>query len=100
MLGIRRHRPLRGPIGLAMIAGGIAYLGATGGDMEPCGRADPEQPLRQLRADRGADVHLRGERHEWQLLSERIYALAHALMGRFRGGLAHVSVLASVIFAV
>src|SRR6266480_3064248 len=32
-------------------------------------------------------------------LSERLYALAHALMGRFRGGLAHVNVLASVIFS-
>src|SRR5207302_11189999 len=32
-------------------------------------------------------------------LSERLYGLAHALMGRFRGGLAHVNVLASVIFS-
>src|SRR5712691_4039073 len=77
---------LRGPIGLAMIAGGIAYLGATGQDM---GLA-AEQILNSLF---GANVMNSGT------LSERIYGLAHAIMGRFRGGLAHVNVLASVIFS-
>src|SRR2546425_812296 len=90
---------LRGPIGLAMIAGGIAYLGATGQDM---GLA-AEQILNSLFGSFvliavpmfifAANVMNSGT------LSERLYALAHAIMGRFRGGLAHVNVLASVIFA-
>lgn len=90
---------LRGPIGLAMIAGGIAYLGATGRDL---GLA-AEQILNSLFGSFvliavpmfifAANVMNAGT------LSERIYALAHALMGRFRGGLAQVNVLASVIFS-
>jgi len=90
---------LRGPVGLAMIAGGIAYLGATGRDM---GLA-AEQILNNLFGSFvliavpmfifAANVMNAGT------LSERIYGLAHALMGRFRGGLAHVNVLASVIFS-
>src|SRR6267143_2506774 len=90
---------LRGPIGLAMIAGGIAYLGVTGQDM---GLA-AEQILNSLFGSFvliavpmfifAANVMNSGT------LSERLYALAHAIMGRFRGGLAHVNVLASVIFA-
>ncbi|HEY6240997.1 MAG TPA: TRAP transporter large permease [Burkholderiales bacterium] len=90
---------LRGPIGLAMIAGGIAYLGVTGRDM---GLA-AEQILNSLFGSFvliavpmfifAANVMNAGA------LSERIYGLAHALMGRFRGGLAHVNVLASVIFS-
>ena len=90
---------LRGPIGLAMIAGGMAYLGATGRDM---GLA-AEQILNSLFGSFvliavpmfifAANVMNAGA------LSERIYGLAHAFMGRFRGGLAHVNVLASVIFS-
>ena len=90
---------LRGPVGLAMIAGGIAYLAATGSDM---GLA-AEQILNGLFGSFvliavpmfifAANVMNVGG------LSERIYGLAHAIMGRFRGGLAHVNVLASVIFA-
>src|SRR5216684_2266031 len=90
---------LRGPIGLAMIAGGIAYLGATGQDM---GLA-AEQILNSLFGSFvliavpmfifAANVMNAGT------ITERIFALAHALMGRFRGGLAHVNVLVSVIFS-
>ena len=82
-----------------MIAGGIVYLGASGRDM---GLA-AEQVLNSLFGSFvliavpmfifAANVMNAGA------LSERIYALAHALMGRFRGGLAHVNVLASVIFS-
>src|SRR2546430_293108 len=78
---------LRGPVGLAMIAGGIAYLGATGQDM---GLA-AEQILNSLFGSFvliavpmfifAANVMNSGT------LSERLYGLAHALMGRFRGGL-------------
>jgi len=91
---------LRAPVGLAMIAGGIAYLGVTGQDM---GLA-AEQILNGLFGSFvliavpmfifAANVMNSGT------LSERLYALAHALMGRFHGGLAHVNVLASVIFSV
>src|SRR5205807_5555476 len=90
---------LRGPVGLAMIAGGIAYLGATGQDM---GLA-AEQILNSLFGSFvliavpmfifAANVMNSGT------LSERLYGLAHALMGRFRGGLAQVNVVASVIFS-
>jgi len=90
---------LRGPIGLAMIAGGIAYLGASGQDM---GLA-AEQILNSLFGSFvliavpmfifAANVMNAGT------ITERIFALAHALMGRFRGGLAHVNVLVSVIFS-
>jgi tripartite ATP-independent transporter DctM subunit len=90
---------LRGPVGLAMIAGGIAYLGATGRDMGLVA----EQILNSLFGSFvliavpmfifAANVMNAGS------LSERIYGLAHAIMGRFRGGLAHVNVLASVIFS-
>ena len=90
---------LRGPIGLAMIAGGIAYLGASGQDM---GLA-AEQILNSLFGSFvliavpmfifAANVMNAGT------ITERIFAFAHALMGRFRGGLAHVNVLVSVIFS-
>src|SRR6266478_5633126 len=85
---------LRGPIGLAMIAGGIAYLGATGQDM---GLA-AEQILISLFGSFvliavpifsfAANVMNSGS------LSERTYGLTHALMGRFPGGLSHVTVRA------
>lgn len=90
---------LRGPVGLAMIAGGIAYLAVTGRDM---GLA-AEQIMNSLFGSFvliavpmfifAANVMNVGS------LSERIYGLAHAIVGRFRGGLAHVNVLASVIFS-
>lgn len=90
---------LRGPIGLAMIAGGVAYLGASGQDM---GLA-AEQILNSLLGSFvliavpmfifAANVMNAGT------ISERIFEFAHALVGRFRGGLAHVNVVASVIFS-
>src|SRR6266700_1134696 len=74
---------LRGPIGFAMIAGGIAYLGATGQDM---GRA-AEQILNSLFGS-------------FVLIAVPMFIFAaNVLMGRFSGGLAHVNVLASVIFS-
>src|SRR5258708_30688736 len=90
---------LRGPVGLAMIAGGIAYLAVTGGDM---GLA-AEQILNSLFGSFvliavpmfifAANVMNVGG------LSERIYGLAHALMGRFRGGLPHGHPLARAGFS-
>jgi C4-dicarboxylate transporter, DctM subunit len=90
---------LRAPIALAMIAGGIAYLGASGQDM---GLA-AEQILNSLFGSFiliavpmfifAANVMNAGT------VSERIFEFAHAAMGRLRGGLAHVNVLVSVIFS-
>jgi len=90
---------LRGPIGLAMIAAGVAYLGASGQDL---GLA-AEQILNSLLGSFvliavpmfifAANVMNAGT------ISERIFDFAHTLVGRFRGGLAHVNVLASVIFS-
>jgi len=90
---------LRGPIGLAMIAGGVAYLGSSGQDL---GLA-AEQILNSLLGSFvliavpmfifAANVMNAGT------ISERIFAFAHALVGRFRGGLAQVNVVASVIFS-
>ena len=90
---------LRAPIALAMIAGGIAYLGASGQDM---GLA-AEQILNGLSGSFiliavpmfifAANVMNAGT------VSERIFDFAHALMGRLRGGLAQVNVLVSVIFS-
>jgi tripartite ATP-independent transporter DctM subunit len=90
---------LRVPIGLAMIAGGIAYLAASRQDL---GLA-AEQILNSLLGSFvliavpmfifAANVMNAGT------ISERILAFADALVGRFRGGLAHVNVVASLIFS-
>ena len=90
---------LRVPIALAMIAGGMAYLGASGQDM---GLA-AEQILNSLLGSFiliavpmfifAANVMNAGT------VSERIFSFAHALMGHFRGGLAQVNILVSVIFS-
>ena len=90
---------LRAPLGLAMIAGGIAYLAAAGLDMGLVA----EQILNSLFGSFvliavpmfifAANVMNAGT------ISERIFEFAHALAGRFRGGLAQVNVLASVIFS-
>ncbi|MGQ0663814.1 MAG: TRAP transporter large permease [Pseudomonadota bacterium] len=90
---------LRVPIGLAMLAGGIAYLFASGQDVGLAG----EQILNGLYNSYvlmavplfifAANVMNAGT------ISDRLFDFAHAIMGRFRGGLAHVDVLVSVIFA-
>jgi C4-dicarboxylate transporter, DctM subunit len=90
---------LRAPIALAMIAGGMAYLGASGQDM---GLA-AEQILNSLY---GSFILIAVPMFIFaanvmnaSTISERIFAFAHAMMGRLRGGLAHVNVLVSVIFS-
>ncbi len=90
---------LRVPIGPAMLAAGVAYLLASGQDV---GLA-AEQILNGLFNSYvllavplfifAANVMNAGT------ISERLYAFAHALVGRFRGGLAHVNVVVSMIFA-
>jgi tripartite ATP-independent transporter DctM subunit len=90
---------LRIPVGLAMMGGGVAYLLASG--------QDPGLAAEQV---------LNGFYNSYVLIavplfilaagvmnagtiSERLFAFAHALVGRFRGGLAHVNVVVSMIFA-
>jgi tripartite ATP-independent transporter DctM subunit len=90
---------LRVPIGPAMLAAGVAYLLASGQDV---GLA-AEQILNGLFNSYvllavplfifAANVMNAGT------ISERLFAFAHALVGRFRGGLAHVNVVVSMIFA-
>ena len=90
---------LRVPIGPAMLAAGVAYLLTSGQDV---GLA-AEQVLNGLFNSYvllavplfifAASIMNAGT------ISERLFAFAHALVGRFRGGLAHVNVLVSMIFA-
>lgn len=90
---------LRVPVGFAMLAGGVAYLFASGQDVGLAG----EQILNGLYNSYvllavplfifAANIMNAGT------ISERLFAFAHALVGRLRGGLAHVNVVVSMIFA-
>jgi tripartite ATP-independent transporter DctM subunit len=87
------------PIGFAMIAGGLAYLAAGGHDL---GLA-AEQILNGLLSSYvllavpmfilAANVMNVGT------ISDRLFAFAHLLVGRVRGGLAQVDIVVSIIFA-
>ncbi|MEQ8968078.1 MAG: TRAP transporter large permease [Azospirillaceae bacterium] len=87
------------PIGFAMIVAGIAYLFAAGRDV---GLAS-EQMLNQLYNSFvllavplfifAANVMNAGT------ISDRLLAFCLAIVGRLRGGLAHVNVVASLIFS-
>jgi tripartite ATP-independent transporter DctM subunit len=87
------------PIGYAMICGSILYLLTAGQDMSIAA----EQLLQGLR---GSFVLLAiplfilsAELMNVGSLSNRLLAFCNALVGRFRGGLGHVNVVQSVIFA-
>jgi C4-dicarboxylate transporter, DctM subunit len=87
------------PIGYAMIAGSILYLLLVGHDMGIAA----EQVLQGLR---GSFVILAvplfilsAELMNAGSLSARLFKFCNALVGRFRGGLGHVNVVQSVIFA-
>jgi len=87
------------PIGFVMLGGGIAYLLASGQDVGLAG----EQILNGLYSSYvllavplfifAANVMNAGT------ISERLFHFAHVLVGRLRGGLAHVNVVVSMIFA-
>lgn len=90
---------LRAPIGLAMLSGGIAYLGVTGQDMGLVA----EQVLGGLM---GSYVLLAvplfifaANLMNAGTVSERLFALSHLLVGRWRAGLAQVDIVVSVIFS-
>lgn len=87
------------PIGYAMIAGSIVYLISAGQDMSIAA----EQLLQGLR---GSFVLLAiplfilsAELMNVGSLSNRLLDFCNAIVGRFRGGLGHVNVVQSVIFA-
>lgn len=90
---------IRMPIGFTMISGGIVYLLAAGRDMGLAG----EQILNSLFQSFvllavplfifAANVMDAGT------ISQRLLTFALALVGRMRGGLAHVNVIASLIFS-
>ena len=90
---------LRLPIALAMLSAGLAYLFAGGKDV---GLA-AEQILTSLQQSYvllavpmfilAANVMNAGT------ISERLFGAANAVVGRFRGGLGHVTVIVSVVFS-
>ena len=90
---------LRLPIALAMLSAGVAYLFAAGKDV---GLA-AEQILTSLQQSYvllavpmfilAANVMNAGT------ISERLFGAANAVVGRFRGGLGHVTVIVSVVFS-
>ena len=90
---------LRVPIGLAMLAGGFAYLLAKGSDPGVA----TEQVMNALHQSSvllaipmfifAANIMNAGT------ISERLLDFALALVGRVRGGLGHVNVVVNVIFA-
>ena len=90
---------LRAPISFGMLAGGIAYLIAKGQDVGLMA----EQVLNGLYNSYvllavplfilAASIMNAGA------ISERLFSMAIALVGHFRGGLAYVNVLVSVIFS-
>jgi len=87
------------PIGFVMLGGGIAYLLASGQDVGLAG----EQILNGLYSSYvllavplfifAANVMNAGT------ISERLFHFAHVLVGRLRGGLAHVNVVVGMFFA-
>jgi tripartite ATP-independent transporter DctM subunit len=87
------------PIGIAMISASIVYLGASGQDMSIAA----EQLLNGLN---GSYVLLAVPLFIFSAglmnagsLTDRLLRFCNLLVGRFRGGLGHVNIVQSVIFA-
>ncbi len=87
------------PIGLAMITGSIVYLGLSGQDMSIAA----EQVLNGLN---GSYILLAVPLFIFSAglmnagtMTDRLLRFCNLLVGRFRGGLGHVNVVQSVIFA-
>ena len=85
------------PVGYAMIAGSLIYLIMVGQDLGTVA----EQPERRTRADpaRDPDVHPRRRGDEHRLDDRTPPAILRGDGGRFRGGLAQVNVVQSIVFA-
>lgn len=90
---------LRVPVALAMFSAGMAYLWGSGQDIGLV----VDQTMNTLQ---GLSILLAvpmfilaANVMNAATISERLWAAAEALVGRFRGGLAHVTVLVSVVFS-
>lgn len=90
---------LRVPVALAMFSAGMAYLWVSGQDIGLV----VDQTMNTLQ---GLSILLAvpmfilaANVMNAATISERLWAAAEALVGRFRGGLAHVTVLVSVVFS-
>src|SRR3954452_24230515 len=87
------------PIGHAMIAGSILYLFLAGLDMGTAA----EQLLNGMYSNyiilSVPLFILAAEFMNIGSMTDRLMAFCNALVGRFRGGLAHVNILQSIIFA-
>jgi tripartite ATP-independent transporter DctM subunit len=90
---------LRVPIALAMFSAGMVYLWVSGQDIGLV----VDQTMNTLQ---GLSILLAvpmfilaANVMNAATISERLWAAAEALVGRFRGGLAHVTVLVSVVFS-
>src|SRR4051812_11298091 len=87
------------PLGHAMLASGIVYFLITGGDMGLVA----SQSLKGVYGNFvmlavplfifSAELMNAGE------MTDKLFGFASLIVGRFRGGLAHVNIIASVIFA-
>ncbi len=83
-----------------MIAGSILYLFAAGPRHGHRGRADPERHVHELMLLLAIPLFiLAAEFMNTGSLTERLLEFCNAIVGRFRGGLAQVNVVQSIIFA-
>src|SRR5690606_2850375 len=87
------------PIGLAMIAGSILYLFMSGMDMGTVAEQFLNGMYRNYIMLAVPLFILAAELMNSGSLTERLLRFCDALVGRFRGGLAQVNVLQSIIFA-
>ena len=87
------------PIGFAMMAGSTVFLMLSGQDLQHSCGAAPSGPSRQLCSPGDSAVHPFGGADERGQSHNRLLDFSDALVGRFRGGLGHVNVVQSVIFA-
>jgi hypothetical protein len=87
------------PIAYAIITGSLVYLAAAGQDIGLAGKVLMDGLYSQLRPARRAAVHRRGQHHERRHDLGPAAGLLRRAVGRFRGGLGHVNVVASLIFS-
>ena len=90
---------LRLPLALVMFAGGAAYLLATKQDIGLLVGQVMNQMAAMYVLVAVPMFILAANIMNAASISDRLWALAQALVGRFRGGMGHVTVLVSMIFS-
>jgi tripartite ATP-independent transporter DctM subunit len=90
---------LRLPLALVLFAGGAAYLFASGQDVGLLVGQVMSQMTTMYVLVAIPMFILAANIMNAASISERLWALANALVGRFRGGMGHVTVLVSMIFS-